>query len=604
MLVDALEADGLSVWWDAHVGSGDDWRDVIQKELDEAKCVVVAWSKRSVGSEGKFVRDEASRAERKHVYVPIRIDKVEPPLGFGETQALLFSGWTGNRSDPRYQSLLETIRALISGRPRPASVHATGPVIDRRMALVGGSAIVVAAVGGGWFAFRPRSAAALNRIAVLSFANLSGDPAQAYFSDGISEELRSSLSRIGLQVIGRASSDAVKDLDTKTAAAKLGVANILSGSVRRSPSTIRIDVELLSGSDGVERWAQSYDRAPGDTIKIQTDIAENVARSLSVALGSALSVGGTSIAAAQDLFLKAIHEPGGHNLPVIEHKLALVDAALSLDPNYAEAYAQKAFLLSVKAGIAPTAEAANRGQAEALATANHAIAIAPKLAAAYDARAFIYRLRLQNGAALADAKQAAALSGQNSHSLTIYATQLAHNGQVEESLRLNAKAISLDPLNPGPYADRAAILYGARRYAEAEESARRGLALAPQANWARGTLGDILLAQGKTAEAEAEYSKLDQFDASRMVGEAVIAARVGQRSKALRTLEYLSSDAAQYQYAQIYAQLGMTEDAFRSLELAWKMRDPGLVSIRNDPFLDPLRKDPRMAALEQRLGLS
>ena len=80
LLVDALEADGLSVWWDAQVGGGDDWRNAIQQQLDAAKCVVVAWSKRSIGPQGKFVRDEASRAERRHVYLPIRIDKVDPPL--------------------------------------------------------------------------------------------------------------------------------------------------------------------------------------------------------------------------------------------------------------------------------------------------------------------------------------------------------------------------------------------------------------------------------------------------------------------------------------------------------------------------------------------
>ena len=108
---------------------------------------------------------------------------------------------------------------------------------------------------------------------------------QAYFSEGVAEELRAALSRIGLEVIGRASSDAVKDLDTKAAASKLGVANILTGSVRRSPETIRINAQLVSGTDGVERWAQSYDRAPGDAIKIQSDIAANVAQALSIALG-------------------------------------------------------------------------------------------------------------------------------------------------------------------------------------------------------------------------------------------------------------------------------------------------------------------------------
>ena len=87
-LVQALEADGLTVWWDAHIGGGVDWRDSIEEHLDAARCVVVVWSKRSVGREGRFVRDEASRAQRHRTYLPVRIDKVEPPLGFAETQAI------------------------------------------------------------------------------------------------------------------------------------------------------------------------------------------------------------------------------------------------------------------------------------------------------------------------------------------------------------------------------------------------------------------------------------------------------------------------------------------------------------------------------------
>src|SRR5206468_9074454 len=134
--------------------------------------------------------------------------------------------------------------------------------------------------------FKP-SAANSKRIAVLPFANLSSDKEQDYFAEGVAEELRAALSRVGLEVIGRESSDAVKSLDTKLAAAKLGVANILTGSVRRSSQTIRINAQLLSGSDGVERWAQTYDRAPGDAIKIQSAIATNVAQALTITLGGA-----------------------------------------------------------------------------------------------------------------------------------------------------------------------------------------------------------------------------------------------------------------------------------------------------------------------------
>jgi TolB-like protein len=100
---------------------------------------------------------------------------------------------------------------------------------------------------------------------VLPFANLSGDPKQAYFSDGIAEELRSALARpAGLKVVGRTSSEAVRNEDAETAANKLGVPNILTGSVRQSPETVRVSAQLIDGKNGIERWSQNYDRSPGD----------------------------------------------------------------------------------------------------------------------------------------------------------------------------------------------------------------------------------------------------------------------------------------------------------------------------------------------------
>ncbi len=152
-LVAALEADGLSVWWDAHIGGGADWREAIQEHLDAARCVVVAWSDRSVATEGRFVRDEASRAQRRGVYLSVRIDAVEPPLGFGETQALNLVGWRGDRKDARYQALLTAARALIKGRPHTGAAPAPARPsrrIDRRALIAGGAvaAVGVAGVGG------------------------------------------------------------------------------------------------------------------------------------------------------------------------------------------------------------------------------------------------------------------------------------------------------------------------------------------------------------------------------------------------------------------------------------------------------------------------
>src|ERR1044071_2447361 len=145
--------------------------------------------------------------------------------------------------------------------------------MKRRTALAGTSVAAAAVAAGGiWFFLKPGSAEASNSIAVLPFANLSGDPAQVYFSDGIAEELRNALARLaGLKVVGRTSSEAVRNDDAETAAKKLGVTTILTGSVRQSASLIRVSAQLVDGRTGLEKWSNNYDRPPGDVIKIQTD---------------------------------------------------------------------------------------------------------------------------------------------------------------------------------------------------------------------------------------------------------------------------------------------------------------------------------------------
>src|SRR6476469_3684875 len=116
-LVEALEADGLTVWWDTQIGAGSEWRGEMEEQLDQAKCVIVVWSKRSVGPDGRCVRDEANRAQRRGTYLPIRIDDVEPPLGFGELHAISIQGWKGSRADGRYRKVIQAVRAVIAGEP-------------------------------------------------------------------------------------------------------------------------------------------------------------------------------------------------------------------------------------------------------------------------------------------------------------------------------------------------------------------------------------------------------------------------------------------------------------------------------------------------------
>ena len=187
---------------------------------------------------------------------------------------------------------------------------------------------------------KSQSAGAAGSIAVLPFANLSRDPDQAYFSDGLAEEIRSALARIaGLKVVGRTSSEAVRDEDAEKASKRLGVAPffLFAAAATFFAGTAFFAVTFFAAAAFFEKWSSNYDRSPGDAIKIQTDIAENVARALSVALGSAtraaLTVGGTTNADAQNLALQANELANHGSKKAYQRAIELIDAALALDPH-------------------------------------------------------------------------------------------------------------------------------------------------------------------------------------------------------------------------------------------------------------------------------
>ncbi|HEV8408725.1 MAG TPA: TIR domain-containing protein, partial [Sphingomicrobium sp.] len=566
LLVQALQADGLSVWWDEHIGTGDEWRQTIERQLDEAKCVIVIWSKRSVGPEGHFVRDEAARAQRRHVYVPVLIDSVDPPLGFGESQATSLRGWHGSASDPHYQAVLAAVRRSGGGKHQSTASPVRRSNIERRAVLAGGAVAVVAIAGvGGWALFGPGGQSASKSIAVLPFANLSSDPNQGFFSDGVAEEIRSALTRLpGLKVVGRTSSEAVRGDDAETAAKKLGVANILTGSVRQSPSTIRVSAELIDGRTGMDRWSQDYDRSPGDAIKIQTDIAQSVASALSTALGAAVraavSVGGTQNPEAQRLFIEAgALRAGPPSQPRLRQALKLLDSAIALDPNYAAAYARKSFTLARLANNYAGAQQLAQDRAETMRLAQMALKIAPNLSQAHQALGDVYFTNLQMAPGLAEMTRAVQLAPGDAGTLTNYAGLIASSGDTGRALSLLDQAIASDPLNPAPYNERILVLYAARRYRDVVNYAEQLKRNTPNLSHSSMTVGDAFVMLGRLREAQTFYNHAPPDYWKRLLGETVIAIRSGDRAAAqakLARMMQTSGDAATYQYGEIYAQLG------------------------------------------------
>ena len=616
-LVDALEAEGFSVWWDEQIGGGATWRHAIEAELNCAKCVLVAWSKRSVGEEGTFVQDEATRAQQRHVYVPVLIDKVHLPLGFGETQALPLSGWKGDRGDPHFQAVLAAVKRIAGAsksRKGPAQSH-KAPQVDRRAVLAGGAVATAAVVGiGGWTLLKPASADAfVGSIAVLPFANLSGDPAQAYFSDGIAEEIRSSLARLaGLKVVGRTSSEAVRNDDAQTAAKKLEVANILTGSVRQSPSTIRITAELIDGTTGMDRWTEDYDRSPGDSIKIQTDIAENVASALSDALGgaakAAVNIGGTTNAEAQRLYMqvKALTN-GPPSKEAFQQGFQMLDSAIALDPNYAQAIALRSISLTAYGNnYAVGAAELAQNRAESLRFAEAAMRIAPKLAGAHGALFFLHTSNLEIAPAYSEIKRAVQLAPGDADTLANFASFTASAlGDTATALKLSDQAISADPLNPSTYDTRQSLLFQAKRYAEAISYGQKLERDWPKQFGRALLIGDSLVLLGRPKEAQANYNQAPPDYWWRTTSQAIAAARMGDRVSAQSWLAKLQKDygdAASTQFGEIYAQLGDKDRAFASLNRAYEIKDAGLSKMQTDPWLEPLRSDPRFAELRRKMN--
>jgi tetratricopeptide (TPR) repeat protein len=427
----------------------------------------------------------------------------------------------------------------------------------------------------------------------------------------LAEELRTALSRIPeLKVVARTSSEKVRHDDIPTAARKLEVGNILTGSVRRSASMIRVNAQLIGGKDGLERWSEAYDRPVGDTLQIQADIAQKVAAALSIELGAsertALTLGGTGDPEAQDRYLKAsdlLLVTGSEDS--LQKAVRLLDEATRIDPKFAEAHAAKGRALRTLASqFASSAAEFDPGLDRAEAAAREALRHAPGLKSAYVTLASTRSAKLDFKGALAYFRKADVAASQDTSTILTYAWFVGNLGRAAEAIELINRATANDPLNPWPYEMKAWMLYVARRYAESVSTARDLLKWSPGRPYTLNVLGFSSMLLGKPGEARTAFAQMAPDSEWRTVGEGILAARTGDRAaseRALSRLRGIAGDALSYQYAQIHAQMGEREQALAALDRAVEVRDPGLIFLPTDPFLDPLRSDPRFKALVGKL---
>ena len=609
-LAEALSGAGYEVWWDAMIDGGTEFARMIEAKLAAADAVIVVWSRTSIGSD--WVRDEAAYARDRKRLVPVSLDGTEPPLGFRQYHAIDLSGWKGDAQAPEIGSLLRGVAVSGSGSTAATSKPALPPraALSRRTVLIGSGGLATVAVVGGVIAFRPWAAAAQSSVAVLPFANLSGDPAQAYFSDGLSEEVRAALSRIAqLKVAAPTSSALFRDAqnDAKSIGAKLGVGYLLEGSVRKSGNVVRIAANLVDAHTGFSSWSQTFDRQLTDVFALQSEIARTVAEALAVQVAATQAIpGSTNNVAAYDAFLKGREF---YNLDAGEASdraaLAQFEAALTLDPNYAAAHAARSRSVADVASSYGQASELRSAYAEAIAAAKRAIAIAPELAIAHWAlgNALFYGTLDPRGAKPSYDRAHALASGDADVGIA-FGHFAVRTGRTQEARTAAQTARTLDPLNARVYRLAGVIEMAAGQFEAALQQFARALEINPKLAFVRGQQGAVLLRLGRWAEARSAFAA-EPIGSVKLGGLAACDAKLSNQASADRILDQLireNGDNALYQQAETLAQWGQADRAMDALRKALIVNDAGLTTLMIDPMLDPLRARADFSDLLKRMG--
>ena len=608
-LIAALRQAGYTVWWDAMVEGGAAFSKSITDALDMADAVLVLWSARSIESD--WVRDEAAEGRDRHRLVPLSLDGSLPPLGFRQYQTIDLTHWRGRRASHQFREIERAI-ATVAGQPVPSALERGSGLSRRRLLLAGTGAATVAAGGGAWLAWDKGlfggGPDALS-VAVLPFRNLSGDKAQDYFADGLTEEVRTALTRIGqLRVLAATSSERAgqNGHGLRTVAADLGVRYLLSGSVQRAADLVRISVDLVDGRTGFSRWSQRVDRRLADIFAVQSEIAALVAGAMSVQVATTRPApGGTANVSAYEHLLRGralfnLAKDEASDRAALTH----FELAIAADPKFALARAARARSLAAIAGEYAEADQLKHLYAESIAEARRAVDLAPELAEGHLALGYaVFAGKLDIGGARSSYERAYALGHGKADIVLFYALYCSRANRPGDAASAAARAVILDPLNPRALRAQGSVAYAARRYADALAPLRRALQLNPKMSFAHSLAGSALLGLGQTADALKEF-EAEPGPLFRFTGIAIAQHRLGNRAAAEQAFDQLVrevGDAGAYQQAQVLAQWGRADEAFDRLDRARSVGDSGLTYTATDPMLDPIRRDSRFVRFVNRL---
>ena len=451
-------------------------------------------------------------------------------------------------------------------------------------------------------------------IAVLPFDNLSRDPDNAYFCEGVQDEILTRLAKVSdLKVISRTSTQHFKSSpdNLPQIARQLGVAHILEGSVQKAGDAVRVNVQLINAASDAHLWAETFDRKLTDIFAVESEIAKTIAETLQARLTgsekSAMSKTPTVNPEAYELYLKGRFFWNKRNGDDLRKAIDYFNQAIAKDPGYALAYvglADSYLLFPNYAAVSP---------ADSIPPARSAIKKAleldDSLAEAHASAGLLATVELKLQPAIDELKRAAELKPNYATAHHWLALAWMTVGQFDPAIAEAKRAVELDPLSLIINADFSWLYLCSRRYDEAEAQARKTLEIDPHFFLAHYYLGEILQFKGRLTDAIAEYQKA--FDLTNdpyplaALGQA--RARNGQKDQARKILDRLDEEAksrfvAPYAKALVLNALGEKAHAIDELERACREGTGAyLFVIKVDPFLDDLRGDPRFEALVQKI---
>ena len=413
-IAEALRALGYEVWRDDELPAHRAYAEVIEERLAAAAAVVVVWSAEAARSE--WVQSEADRARKDRKLVQLTLDAAPLPMPFDRIECADLTGWAGEADRPGWRKVLASVADLASGpAPAPAAPD-------------------------------PKPAPRGLSICVLPFANMSGDAEQEYFSDGVSEDIITDLSKVSaLSVVSRNSAFQFKGqhVDVRQVARQLGVTHVLEGSVRKAGSRVRITAQLIEAASDSHLWAERYDRELTDIFALQDEISQAIVAALRLKLlpaeKTAIERRATSDPDAYNLFLMArrLWVSGNNDVQGLEAVARLCRRAIEIDPSYAYAWAllaQSQMMMHFRHGLAGD---------QGLESAEQALSLNPDLAEAHAVKATYLIRHAQHDDANAEIELALRLDPE-SYEVNSSAAYLAFRQQrIEDAIRYYETAAAL-----------------------------------------------------------------------------------------------------------------------------------------------------------------